>query len=165
MRTRTSVITAVVALAFAVPAAAWSATPTHHYAPVVITSVNPGTSAVSGGCTVTMVSGHVSSFRCPGSTFKANSARCTLTVATGRFWTYSCPGGVSGVSKGEIPGSCKTTLVTGFVWTFSCPKSAFGGSTATPVGAGKQGGVQAITPRRCTAPLADGYLEGFGCIL
>jgi hypothetical protein len=167
MRIRTSIITVVAAMALAVPAVAASATAAHRYVqPVVVSTVYPGTSSISGGCTMTLVAGHVSSFRCPGSTFTTNRQSCTLTVATGRLWTYSCPGGVQGVSVGAIPGTCRATLVTGYLWMYSCPKSAFSGtSTATQAAATKQAGAGEITSHRCLPPLTDGYLMRHGCIL
>jgi len=167
MRIRTSIITVVAAMALAVPAVAVSATTAHHYVePVVVSTVFPGTSSISGGCTMTLVAGHVSSFRCPGVTLTANRQSCTLTVATGRLWTYSCPSGVHGASTGAIPRSCTAILAAGFRWMFSCPKSAFNStSTATQAAGTRQAGAGAITSHRCLPPLTDGYLTGPGCIL
>ena len=165
MRLRTSIITTAVVVALAVPAIAASATPKHRYSPVVVTTVYPGTSAISGSCTVTMTAGHVSSFRCPGSTTKVSGNRCTLTVATGRLWTYSCPSGVSGSSQGRIPGSCTAIVETGFLWTFSCPKSAFSGASSTAQAGTGQTKATSVTERRCSLPLTDDYLAGLRCTL
>jgi len=175
MRFRTSIITVVAAMALAAPVVAGAATPEVHYAPVaqvpivastVVSTVYPGTSSISGSCTMTLVAGHVSSFRCPGATLAANRQSCTLTVASGRLWTYSCPAGVHGASTGAIPRSCTTILAAGYFWMFSCPKSAFSGtSTATKAAATKQTGAGAITSHRCLPPLTDGYLMRPGCIL
>jgi len=167
MRIRTSIIAAVAAAALAVPAVAASATAAHHYVqPVVVSTVYPGTSSISGGCTMTLVAGHVSSFRCPGSTNTVNQRSCTLTVAADRFWTYSCPGGVQGTSTGRaIPRGCIAVRATGYLWTFSCPKSAFNRIGTATQAATKQAGAGAITSHRCLPPLTNGYLMRHGCIL
>ena len=166
MRFRTSIITVVVTLALAVPAVALSAAPTHRYAPVVTTTFYPGTTAISAGCTMTLVAGHVSSFRCPGASPTAKPGRCTLTVPSGHRWTFDCPSGASGDSTGAIPSSCTTILDTGYLWMFSCPKSAFGGAGPTrPTAAKRQPGGAALTQTRCSKPLTDDYLAGRRCSL
>jgi hypothetical protein len=83
---------------------------------------------------MTLIAGHVSSFRCPGSTQShAIGGRCTLTVAAGYLWTYSCPsakvGGAAaqGASRGAIPSSCRAIAESGYRWIFSCPRAAFDG--------------------------------------
>ena len=133
MRHHTALIMAAAALALAMPAAALAAAPAnHHYAPAtIVTSVYPGTTAVPGACTMTLVSGHVSSFRCPGITqSQATGSRCTLTVAAAPLWTYSCPAGtagtaVHGAARGAIPSSCKQMMDFGFRSFYACPRSAF----------------------------------------
>jgi hypothetical protein len=154
MRFRTSIMTVAVTVALAVPAVAGSAVPKHHYAPVVVTTLYPGTSSISDGCAMTLVAGHVSSFRCAGSAPRANPGRCTLTVATGRLWTYSCPSGRSGASTGAIPSSCNPFKETGSLWMFSCPTGVFGRT-----------GPAALALSRCTKPLTDQYLSGRRCTL
>jgi hypothetical protein len=135
VRIHTAIVTTAAIVAMAVPAVAGAAPPEHHYVPTaVVTSVYPGTSAVPGSCTMTLIAGHVSSFRCPGSTQShANGGRCTLNVAAGYLWTYSCPSGkpggayVQGVSRGAIPSSCRAMVDSGFRWIYSCPRTAFDG--------------------------------------
>jgi len=135
VRIHTALVTAVAIVAVAVPAVARAAPPAHHYVPTaVVTSFYPGTSAVPGSCTMTLIAGHVSSFHCPGGAQShANGGRCTLTVAAGYLWTYSCPsvnaGGAAaqGVSRGAIPSSCRSIVESGYRWIFSCPRTAFDG--------------------------------------
>ena len=135
MRIHTAIVTTAAIVAIALPAVAVAAPPEHDYVPTaVVTSVYLGTSAVPGSCTMTLIAGHVSSFRCPGGTQShANGGRCTLTVAAGYLWTYSCPsdkaGGaaVQGVSRGAIPSSCRSIVESGYRWIFSCPGTAFDG--------------------------------------
>ncbi len=131
MRIHASIVTAAVTLALAGPGVAAAATSEHHdVTPVVVTSVYLGTSSVPGSCTMTLIDGHVSSYRCPGTARQAGPGSCTLTVAAGHLWTFSCPGGTAGVSVGAIPASCKAIDVSGYRWTFGCPRSAFDGSRA-----------------------------------
>jgi hypothetical protein len=134
VRIHTAFVTTAAIVAIAVPAVAGAAPPEHHYVPTaVVTSFYPGTIAVTGSCTMTLIAGHVSSFRCPGSTqSQASGGRCTLTVAAGHLWTYSCPakaGGAAlqGASRGAIPSSCRTIVMSGYRWTFSCSRTAFDG--------------------------------------
>jgi hypothetical protein len=135
VRIHTAIVTAAAIVAVAVPAAAWAGAPEHHYVPTtVVTSFYPGTSAVPGNCTMTLIAGHVSSFRCPGGTQShAIGGRCTLTVAAGYLWTYTCPsgkeGGVAalGASTGAIPSSCRPIAESGYRWIYSCPRRAFDG--------------------------------------
>jgi hypothetical protein len=171
VRIHTSLMTVAVALVLAVPAVAVAATANHHYVPTVVQApVNPGTISGSAGCTVTMVAGHVSSYRCPGySVHQASQGRCTLTVAAGALWTYTCPsdsGGQAfqGASHGAIPSSCRGFLDAGFFWMYSCPSKAFGGtSSLAQVATTKAAGGPAT--RRCAPPLTDHYLDGELCLL
>ncbi len=175
MNIHTSLVATAVAVVLAVPAVAGAATPRHHYVPMVVVSpVNPGTSAVSGNCTLTMIDGHPGNFRCPGSTVRqASPGKCTLTVAVGYLWTYSCPSDstsgsssvVQGASRGAIPRSCTAIVQSGYLWMYSCPRSAFRGTSATAhVAAGKAGSVTG-TRGRCGPPLTDRYLSGQRCAL
>jgi hypothetical protein len=163
MRFRTSIITVVVTVALALPAAALSAKPVHRYAPVVVTTFYPGTTAISAGCTMTLVAGHVSSTRCPGTTPAAKPGNCTLTVAAGHLWTYDCPSGASGASTGAIPSSCTEFLDAGYLWSFSCPKSAFGDAGPTRPAATKRQPV--LGANHCSKPLTDDYLVWRRCSL
>jgi hypothetical protein len=159
-----------VAVVLAVPAVAGAATTNHHYLPTVVVSpVNPGTSSVSGNCTLTMIDGHPWNYRCPGSTLRqASPGKCTLTVAVGYLWTYNCPSDsgsvVQGASRGAIPGSCTAIVESGYLWTYSCPRSAFGGASAKAHAATGKAGSVAVT-RRCEPPLTDRYLSGQRCYL
>lgn len=171
MRIHTSLVATAVAVVLAVPAVAGAAATNHHYVPTVVVSpVNPGTSSVSGSCTLTVIDGHPWNYRCPGSTVRqASPGKCTLTVAVGSLWTYSCPSGsgsvIQGASRGAIPRSCTAIVETGYLWMYSCPRSAFGGGTATaPAATGKAGSV-AATRGRCGPPLTDQYLSGQRCDL
>jgi hypothetical protein len=172
VRIHTSLVAAAVAVVLAVPVVAGAATPKVHYAPTLIGSpVHPGTSAVSGSCTVTVIEGHPSNYRCPGSTVRqAGPGKCTLTVAAGRLWTYSCPSNsatsaVQGDSKGAIPASCTAIVESGFFWMFSCPRSAFGGTSTTVRAGTAKAGTVPVTPGRCGPPLTDRYLAGQLCAL
>lgn len=138
MRVHTTLVTATAILALAVPVAAGAAPPAnHHYAPTaVVPSVQLGTSAAAGACTLTMIDGHVWGYRCPGSTVtRAGPGRCTLTVAVGYLWTFGCPaattGGqtIEGAARGAIPRGCTPIRETGYLWKFGCPRSAFAGAT------------------------------------
>jgi hypothetical protein len=171
VRIHTSLVATAVAVVLAVPVVAGAATTNHHYVPTVVASpVNPGTSSVSGKCTLTMIDGHPSNYRCPGSTLRqASLGMCTLTVAVGYLWTYSCPSGsssaVQGASRGAFPQSCTAIVESGYLWIYSCPRSAFGGaSTTAHVAKGKAGSV-AVTRGRCEPPLTDQYLSGQRCDL
>jgi hypothetical protein len=173
VRIHTALVATAAAVVLAVPAVAGAAMPNHHYAPtVVMSSVDPGTSSVSGSCTVTMLEGHPSNFRCPGSTVRqASPGKCTLTVAVGYLWTYSCPslatGGaqVQGASRGPIPASCTAIVESGYLWMFSCPRSAFGGASATAPVATKKAGSVPASRGLCRPPLTDRYLSGLRCAL
>ncbi|HST16077.1 MAG TPA: hypothetical protein VLK36_00295 [Gaiellaceae bacterium] len=176
MRIHTSIAVAIVTLALAGSAAA-AISQDHSAAPDVVSSVYLGTSAVPGSCTMTLIAGHVSSFRCPGAARHAEAGSCTLTVAAGALWTYSCPGGKTGASKGLIPKSCKMFDESGFRWTFSCPRSAFGGSSSTKAIGGSSGpyigtltpqptghgGTSVVTSLPCAAAVIDGYISADRC--
>jgi hypothetical protein len=135
VRIHTAIVTAAAIVAVAVPAGAGAAPPAHQYVPaVVVKSVYLGTTTVPGSCTMTLIAGHVSSFRCPGDTpSHANGGLCTLTVAAGHLWSYTCPadkaGGVvvEGVSRGAVPRSCRAIVESGYRWIYSCPRTAFNG--------------------------------------
>jgi hypothetical protein len=160
-------VTAVVTLALAGPAVAAAATSQHQDADsTVVSTVYLGTSSVPGSCTMTLIAGHVSSFRCPGATRRADTATCTLTVATSVLWTYSCPGGKTGAGKGLIPKSCKMFDMSGYRWTFSCPRSAFGASTTTTAKTASVAQAPAVvgTLGPCTIPETDDYLSGLLCV-
>lgn len=132
MRIQTAIVASALAVALAVPVAAGAAPPQHQYrSATVVTTVHLGTSAVPGACTMTLTDGHVSSFRCPGSTQShAGAGRCTLTVAAGPLWTHSCPAGKTGsavesAGRGLIPSSCKAIVDSGYRWVYGCPRGAF----------------------------------------
>jgi hypothetical protein len=175
VRIHTSLIATAAAVVLAVPAAAGAATTNHHYVPtVVVSSVYPGTSSVSGNCTVTMIEGHPGNYRCPGSTVRqASPGRCTLTVGLRHLWTYSCPSEstdglssvVQGASRGTVPSSCTAIPVSGYFGMFSCPRSAFGGVSATVNAASGGAGSVAVGHGRCGPPLTDRYLSGQRCAL
>jgi hypothetical protein len=163
VRIYASIAVAVVSLALAGSAAA-SISKHMDADSTVVSSVYLGTSSVPGSCTMTLIAGHVSSFRCPGATRHANAGSCTLTVAAATGWTYSCPDGKTGASKGLIPKSCKMFDESGYRWTFSCPRSAFGGSSNT----GKapsigQIGTAIATSLPCAKAVLDGYVSADRC--
>ncbi|HUK96298.1 MAG TPA: hypothetical protein VLV46_01465 [Gaiellaceae bacterium] len=172
MRIHTSLMTAAVALVLAVPGVAVAATASHHYVPTIVqTTVDPGTTAVSAGCTMTIVAGHVSSFRCPGySVHQASQGLCTLNVAAGTLWTYTCPsdtGGpaIQGASRGVIPAGCTPFVDVGFRWLFSCPRKAFTGVGSVTHTAATAKAAAGPATRRCAPPLTDHYLDGELCLL
>ncbi len=172
MRIHTSLVATAVAVVLAVPGVAGAVTTNHHYVPtVVVSSVYPGTSSVSGNCTLTMIEGHPWSYRCPGSTVRqASPGKCTLTVAVGYLWTYSCPSDstgsvVQGAFRGAIPRSCTAIVESGYLWIYSCPRTAFGGTSATAHAATGKAGSVAVTRGRCEPPLTDRYLSGQHCVL
>ena len=164
MRIHTSIVAAIVTLAFAGPAVAATQT---------------GASAIPGGCVQTMSDGYIWGYDCSNavtggsnttaqgvSTTQAAARSCTLTIATSNFWTYGCPSGKTGMSKGAIPASCKATLATGYLWMFSCPSSAFRGSgTTVKAGSKAQAGSATGTLRSCAGTLSDRRLSGLLCIL
>jgi hypothetical protein len=195
VRIHTSIVAAIVTLAFAGPAVAGiqsgpyigtlptagsaSATQTQTQAgqSFVSSSVHVGTSAISGDCVLTTSDDHLWSYDCPGGgTVSSNTTAqgvstaagsCTLAVATAHFWTYSCSDGKAGMSKGAIPTSCKSTLHTGYLAIFSCPSSALS-STSTTVKAASpkaKSGTSTGSLRSCAGTLTDRRLSGLLCIL
>jgi len=164
VRIHTSIVAAIVTLAFAGPAVAGTQT---------------GPIAIPSGCVLTMSDGYIWGYDCSNAVTgdsnttakgitpaKSPAGSCTLSVAAANFWTYSCPGGKTGMSKGAIPTSCKATLATGYLWMFSCPSSAFrGSSTTVKAGSKAQAGTTADQPRGCAGTLSDRRLAGLLCIL
>ena len=179
MKIHTLIVTAAVALSLAVPAVAGAAHgKLQRVDPTVVTSVYPGTSAISGSCTLTHTADYFWSYQCPGGTGgsstglvqgvagQVTTSTCTLTVASGSLWTYSCSNGISGMSRGTIPSGCSTTLASGYRWMFSCPGSAFGGSSPTvQAAAPAKAAAKPLTPRGCAEPVGSRSLAGLICAL
>lgn len=151
MRIHTSIVAAIVTLAFAGPAVAGTQT-----GPYIGTMPTAGSAAVTqtntqAGATVVSTV-HVGT--------SAISGDCVLTVSDSSRWSYDCPGGggtvgsnttAQGVTPAKVPaGSCTLTVAAANFWTYSCP----GGTTGMSKGA---------IPTGCKAMLATGYLWMFSC--
>jgi hypothetical protein len=152
VRIHTSIVAAIVTLAFAGPAVAGtqtgpyigtmpaagsaSATQTHTQAgqTFVSSSVYVGTSAISGSC--------------------------VLTTSDDQLWSYDCPGGgtavnsnttAQGVSTTQTSaGSCTLAVAAAHFWTYSCSD-------------GKAGMSKGAIPKSCKSTLETGYLAIFSC--